>query len=521
MKNKRFLFFGRTLIIGMAFSLALAGCPIDDDGGDEGGPSVEELANPLAADINNRPKSSEGDTGRAEANGSIVTLKGGFIDVRTNLTVPAGVTLDVTTDGHLGLYDMTLTVNGTANVNSNRIRLEDTATYGIIKGNGTIYLKGKGRLLEVGGNKNVADRKLTLDGVTLAGVADNDSSLVVVRGGGEGWSGEFIMKSGEITGNTRVSGSDEWSSGGGVQVSEGGTFTMEGGTISGNTVEGEWTRGGGVDVESGGTFTMQGGVISGNTAQGGEEGNGGGVLVRGKSVFTMTGGKISGNRAGTGGEKLGLGGGVKVQNGGMFTMEGGEISGNTAQSGEHAEGGGVRVSDDGSEFTLKGGTISGNSAAGENYGVGGGVMVYNGATFTMGGGAISGNTASGKEGSDGGGVRVVGETATFTMEGGTISGNRAKVGGGVEVGTSGTFTLEGGTIYGKTDKLPGGADAKLANIAEGGNSAALNKHKSTAKWGTGGEYTKGGETQTGGNDIVTSDGDSAATDETLIAVPAP
>jgi hypothetical protein len=35
----------------------------------------------------------------------------------------------------------------------------------------------------------------------------------------------------------------------------------------------------------------------------------------------------------------------------------------------------------------------------------------------------------------------------------------------------------------------------------------------------GGTYTKGGVSQVGGSDIVTSDGDSAATDETLVAVP--
>jgi hypothetical protein len=59
-------------------------------------------------------------------------------------------------------------------------------------------------------------------GVTLVGVADNDAPLINVGNGGE-----FVMKSGAITGNIRVG--DGWVFGGGVEVN-GGTFTMEGGT---------------------------------------------------------------------------------------------------------------------------------------------------------------------------------------------------------------------------------------------------------------------------------------------------
>jgi hypothetical protein len=199
------------------------------------------------------------------------------------------------------LHDTALIVNGRVNTaydygtnssggtwNAPSIRLEDSATWATINGSGTIYQNGKGRLLEVEGNQNVADRKLTLDGVTLAGVKDNDSSLVVVRSGGDGRSGEFIMKSGAITGNSRT---DPGSSGGaghggGVFVSDGGTFTMEGGEISGNSAV---RRGGGVC--NGATFTMKGGVIFGNSAD-----IGGGVAnVDDGNVFIMEGGRIQGN----------------------------------------------------------------------------------------------------------------------------------------------------------------------------------------------------------------------------------
>jgi hypothetical protein len=79
----------------------------------------------------------------------------------------------------------------------------------------------------------------------LVGVADNDSPLVVVRSGGEGRTGEFVMTSGAIRSNA----------GGGVRVESGGTFTMSGGTITGNTGEA-------VQVESGGTYTKTGGVVN-------------------------------------------------------------------------------------------------------------------------------------------------------------------------------------------------------------------------------------------------------------------
>jgi hypothetical protein len=257
----------------------------------------------------------------------------------TNLTVPTGVTLDLTADGakfelHNGAV---LTVDGTVNASGHGdqgkgwveggLRIGDGVT--AINGNGTIRLQSKGCLLNIGSDKS--KRHLTLDGVTLVGLEDNDQALVQV---GEG--GELAMKSGAITGNERIG-----DSGGGVNV---------------------WKS----------VFRMEGGEISGNTAQNGSGGEGGGVLVSGGSVFTMTGGAISGNTA-----RLNGGGGVDIK--GTFTMKGGEISSNTAK-----EVGGARVYMNGT-FTMEGGTISANTARNE----GGGVSV-NESTFTMEGGTIYG-----------------------------------------------------------------------------------------------------------------------------------
>jgi hypothetical protein len=477
--KKSTLFLLGTLIIGMAFGLVLAGCDTGDDG-----LTAEELAEQLAADLD------QISAGSATVDGSTVTLAGKFVEVRTNLTVPEGVTLDVTADGAaLGLRDGTLTVNGTVISGPTRVRLEDNASEGTINGSGTIQLKGKGYLLAVEGNKNVSNRKLTLDGVTLAGVADNDNSLINVRSGGDsgsGRSGHLVMKSGKIMGNSNIGNSG--AGGGSVKVNEGGTFTMEGGTISGNTAKSPngGANGGGVRVGEGGTFIMQGGTISGNTAKGSNWSAGGGVS----------------------------------NDGGTFSMEGGAISGNTLISDDdQANGGGVFNN---GTFIMEGGTISGNTAKGSNWSAGGGVRMEGG-TFTMQGGAIFGNTAESGEWAGGGGVAAW--NGTFSIEGGTIYGNTAKGdsdshGGGVRIG-SGTFTLKGGTIYGSADSLPAGMDAGLANSAKDNAALFVEFNTTAASWGMGGTYMKGGVSQTGGSNIVSfGNNQSGGTSDTLIAIPA-
>jgi parallel beta-helix repeat protein len=412
----------------------------------------------LARDINAMEGQSEGSVGKAEANGATVTITGGFVDFRSNITVPAGVTLEVTENGaFIGLHDVTLTVNGTVNAKSGCIQLEDTAKWGTINGSGTVNLQGGGSLFHVEGNKNEATLTLTIDGVTLVGVKDNSDSLV-----GVGVGGVFILKSGTITGNSTTG------SGGGVSVHESSYQNEVNNPIVGS-----------------GTFIMEGGTISGNTA-----GEGGGVSVRDHGTFTMKSGTISGNTASD--ED---GGGVDVDDHGTFTMEGGTISGNTANNGD-SDGGGVHVRDSGT-FTMNGGTISGNTVSNS----GGGVFVSDSGTFTMNSGAISGNIAS----NDGGGVFIQ-DTGAFTMEGGTIGGNTAGNGGGVSVKDSNsTFTLKGGTVYGSAGAGPN------ANISTS-NAALFVDGSATAKWGTGGSYTEGGASKNDGGTIT-------STDNTLIAIP--
>jgi hypothetical protein len=312
MKTKHFFNAVMVVIIAVIFS-AMAGCASTGAMGD---PATAELAEQFAADINAI------EAGKATVSGDTVTLTGGVRIENAALTVPAGVTLDLTKET-LQLGDgAALTVDGTVNTKAEGINIDSaTASPATINGSGTISLKSKGRLLGIWEGK-----KLTLDGVTLAGLSDNDKPIVEMGNGGE-----LVMESGKITGNTINS---KGAGGAGVGVWEGGTFTMKGGTISGNTANGSMgAEGGGVVVA--GTFTMEGGEISGNTAKGDQFASGGGVYVGSESVS-------------------------------VFTMKGGTISGNSAISTNNCRGGGVCVNSEDATFIMEGGTIYGSSAESGN-----------------------------------------------------------------------------------------------------------------------------------------------------------
>jgi hypothetical protein len=119
------------------------------------------------------------------------------------------------------------------------------------------------------------DGTLTLQGdITLEGIDENNSALIVVNGGGTFNMGR--LNKGDnvvITGNNNNNNESD-SKGGGVYVAIGANFIMNGGTIIGNTAE----EGGGVCVY-GGTFSMLDGTITNNTA-----GEGGGVYIGGRFV---------------------------------------------------------------------------------------------------------------------------------------------------------------------------------------------------------------------------------------------
>ncbi|MDR2922255.1 MAG: hypothetical protein LBU85_02790 [Treponema sp.] len=79
----------------------------------------------------------------------------------------------------------------------------------------------------------------------------------------------------------------------------------------------------------------------------------------------------------------------------------------------------------------------------------------------------------------------------------------------IREGQGPTFTMTGGRIQGST-----ASDGFAANTATGNNqNAAIRVFQTTAKRGTGGTYTKGGVSQTGGSNI-------GSTNDTLIAAAA-
>jgi hypothetical protein len=251
-------------------------------GGGVPDPAAERLASGLNAITR----------GSAKVEGGTVRLTD-RVEIKTGLTVSAGVTLDLTAEGaRLELKDgAILTVDGTVNARGHgdhgggwvdgSLFIEDGGA--AINGSGTVYLKSKGRLLNIWGGNG---RKLTLEGVTLTGLPDNDEALV-----GVGDGGTLVMKSGAITGNTRID--DDWANGGGVHVWKG-TFTMRGGAISGNTAKSADAMGGGVRIlNQGATFTMEVGTISGNTAEG-KWSSGGGVDLSRGALVTLNGGTIYG-----------------------------------------------------------------------------------------------------------------------------------------------------------------------------------------------------------------------------------
>jgi len=262
---------------------------------------------------------------------------------------------------------------------------------------------------------------------TMQDNAKISSNNAVTRGGGVCvGSGIFTMNGGTISDNTTVAKYYHYYyGGGGVYVS--GTFSMLNGKISDNTSDYE---GGGVKV-GGGKFTLSGGEISGNTAE-----RGGGGMYIGSNTCTISGGTISGNIANNGG-------GIYSSN--TFNMRGNAIvANNTAKS----HGGGIYSH---GNFTIQdNATVTGNTAD-----WGGGVFLsnYGGGdyTFTMQGNTtVSNNIARTR----GGGIHS--EAKTFNMKDGMISGNIAyQYGGGVCV-AKGTFTMNGGTISGNTAQYGGG-----------------------------------------------------------------
>jgi len=156
--------------------------------------------------------------------------------------------------------------------------------------------------------------------------------------------GMLVMRGAQIVGNNWVIAPEDRMDygsghGGGVRVSDGGTFHLYNGTISNNTA----IYGGGVNLtDFGSRFIMRGGYIQHNHANFGGGFLGGGVnwtgyftLVTPSNAFQMYGGIISENTARF------IGGGVSLMGWPDASLHGGQISNNeaTAHGGIYRRGG--------------------------------------------------------------------------------------------------------------------------------------------------------------------------------------
>ena len=267
--------------------------------------------------------------------------------------------------------------------------------------NGTLFKVGQGVTLTLANM------------ITLSGKDTNTAVLVnVVK------DGKLIMKNGsKITKNRNR----------GVLVADhtgSPSFVMDGGEISENIHSGSY-GGGGVLVSDKGSFTMNGGLITKNKATNFIN-SGGGVLLMQDAEFIMNGGEISENVSDSSG--VPGGGGVALGHGMVFTMNGGSIKNNKSAEGTYRRGDGGGVYTAGT-FTMNGGDITGNDSAG-----GGGVFIHTG-TFNMNGGTIAKNGAN-----RGGGI--------YSYNGKIIKSNA----GGIIYGSNGgdnanTATVESHAIH--------------------------------------------------------------------------
>ncbi|MCI8601581.1 MAG: Cna B-type domain-containing protein [Oscillospiraceae bacterium] len=315
------------------------------------GTAKGEAMNPLieAAEGEEAPQADtlQAQIDAAEAGGTVV-LTG---DVNENITINKSLTLNL--DG----YTLTGTGEGSVvTVNGGEVVIE----------NGTIT----GGKAEAGGGVYVSGADLTLNDVII-----NSNRAF----GKKGWGGRGYQ-----------------AMGGGLYI-EDATVKMNGGSINNNVAN--YDAGHPDDYIEIDTY---GGL-------------GGGVFVSNGGSFILNGGEIDSNEAGYDAVKVdsferlgyGSGGGVYVLGTGSFEMNGGDITNNTAygrESGNNQNpraaigGGGVSVNND--NVHLNSGVISGNTS----YAPGGGIYVHNGYELALQKVAITENDVDVLGGIQGGGV---------------------------------------------------------------------------------------------------------------------
>ena len=323
-------------------------------------------------------------TGNITASGSVDEASGVIIGARATFNLYNGSICDNTLYSYqTGLKAGAVEANGTFNMYGGSIKNNQGTGWVGAESNyiGGVLVNSTGAFNlydgEISGNRSAHDKRSS---------GTFNGGAVYVNGG------KFTMTGGVIK-NNRAGGGDALGDGGAVYITasnnKAGQFIMESGEITGNTAS---RNGGGVAVVKG-TFEMTGDAkISGNKAQMDYrhyEHKGGGVFVGASGTFTMSGNaSVEGNLVRNGySDSVAQGAGVYVSEGGTFTMsERSSLKSNTMTSQYQSDaknlyGGGVFV---GGTLNLGGGSIEDNTAVYE----GGGLYLDTKGTVNLGTGTI-------------------------------------------------------------------------------------------------------------------------------------
>ncbi|HMZ08015.1 MAG TPA: choice-of-anchor Q domain-containing protein, partial [Anaerolineales bacterium] len=253
---------------------------------------------------------------------------------------------------------LTITGNGTSNTIIQAAASVGTATYRIIKLNGSVTLPTatlENMTFRYGGDVsgaaiNVQAGTLTLNnmlitenqipasgGLNGGGISQNGGTVYInnstisnnsigsANNSGNGNGGGIFVNTGSLNiSNSTISGNTAYNSGGGIYLKSSSTATISNSTISGNTASNtsETTAGGGGIAQTSGTTTLNNVTISGNNAVS----NGGGIYLSG-TTLNVNYSTIAGNYADTNNDATGDGGGVH-QVGGTFNLTSSIVAGN-------------------------------------------------------------------------------------------------------------------------------------------------------------------------------------------------
>lgn len=348
---------------------------------------------------------------------------GGDVTLDKTLVIGAGVAASIELNGHTlelnDIHEASVRSDGTLD----SLTVRDTSKLDAPSSQGETGKKKWGSVIKVvgeGADLTVTD-STALDEETGEYVAGQGTGAI-----SGGYEGNSINEKKAIGG------------GGGVRVSDGGSFTMKGGSITENDVG--MTHGGGIYVQNG-TVELDNVTVSKNTAPN----HGGGIYAK-DSTVTMTGVDISQNKS----KNKGSGGGIYATN---------------------------------STVTLTDSTVDHNrcNTASTNNCYGGGIYANNGSKVTLNDSEVSYNRAY----TNGGGIYITGADTTVEINGGAVAKNNANAGksaiGDIAAPYSGTYTLNEVTMCSNTGT--GGNNHERTHIGGGWDEGVVTKPATCAEEG--------------------------------------